>query len=209
MEQRAMYAGDQTIAARRSQAQEGPQSGEKLLLIIDVYGQVREFPISASGKTRFTMGRAPGNDIMITAPFVSGQHGKFKVDGNRLLYADLGSTNGTYLEGNGQRRKYRGNTQYLELKTGDMLRIQDNKQSAEHSILILYVNGGERGTWNTFPMLASKTRIGRDKNNDVVLKHPQSPVFTLKSRAKTIILLSQTARPMITGISNPATTGCS
>ena len=171
MEYRTMYAGDATIAAKADAAPAGPP-GAKRLIIIDVYGQVQEIPIGQMGKTRITVGRAPGNDIMITAPFVSGQHGKFKIDGNRLLYADLGSTNGTYLENGVSRHKYRGNRQYLELQNGSMLRIQDSKQSPDHSILILYVNNAERGNWNSFPLLASKTRIGRDMNNDIVLKHP-------------------------------------
>lgn len=47
------------------------------------------------------VGRSPGADIVIGAGFVSGRHARFQLMGQNLFVEDLGSTNGTYV--NGQR----------------------------------------------------------------------------------------------------------
>ena len=45
------------------------------------------------------VGRAPGTDIVIAATYVSGRHAKFSRVGQDLVIEDLGSTNGTTLNG--------------------------------------------------------------------------------------------------------------
>ncbi|NTU90116.1 MAG: FHA domain-containing protein [Actinobacteria bacterium] len=45
------------------------------------------------------IGRAPGADIVIPASFVSGRHARFSPMGKDLVVEDLGSTNGTLLNG--------------------------------------------------------------------------------------------------------------
>jgi hypothetical protein len=45
------------------------------------------------------VGRSPGADIVVSAGYVSGRHARFSMIGDALLVEDLGSTNGTYLEG--------------------------------------------------------------------------------------------------------------
>src|SRR6187431_2010694 len=50
---------------------------------------------------RATIGRAEGNDIMIPDGSVSSRHGEILVKGDGIELVDLGSTNGTHV--NGQR----------------------------------------------------------------------------------------------------------
>ncbi|MGI6032306.1 MAG: FHA domain-containing protein [Coriobacteriales bacterium] len=45
------------------------------------------------------VGRAPGADIVIPTSYVSARHARFSVSGDSLLVEDLGSTNGTLLNG--------------------------------------------------------------------------------------------------------------
>jgi hypothetical protein len=45
------------------------------------------------------VGRAPGADIVIGGSFVSGRHARFSRLGDELLIEDLGSTNGTTVNG--------------------------------------------------------------------------------------------------------------
>lgn len=45
------------------------------------------------------VGRAPGADIVIATDFVSGRHARFSLMGASLMVEDLGSTNGTLLNG--------------------------------------------------------------------------------------------------------------
>ncbi len=45
------------------------------------------------------VGRSPGSDIVIGAGFVSGRHARFNLMGQNLFVEDLGSTNGTAVNG--------------------------------------------------------------------------------------------------------------
>ena len=45
------------------------------------------------------VGRSPGADIVIPATYVSGRHARFSRLGENLLVEDLGSTNGTIVNG--------------------------------------------------------------------------------------------------------------
>lgn len=45
------------------------------------------------------VGRAPGSDIVVAAGYVSGRHARFSLMGSNLFVEDLGSTNGTYVNG--------------------------------------------------------------------------------------------------------------
>lgn len=46
------------------------------------------------------VGRSPGADIVIAASYVSGRHAQFRLMGQNLFVEDLGSTNGTFVNGN-------------------------------------------------------------------------------------------------------------
>ena len=46
------------------------------------------------------VGRAPGADIVIGTGFVSGRHARFQLMGQNLFVEDLGSRNGTIVNGN-------------------------------------------------------------------------------------------------------------
>jgi len=45
------------------------------------------------------VGRSPGADIVIGASYVSGRHARFSLMGQNLFIEDLGSTNGTAVNG--------------------------------------------------------------------------------------------------------------
>ena len=45
------------------------------------------------------VGRSPSSDITIAEPFVSAAHARFTIQGPALVVEDLGSTNGTYVNG--------------------------------------------------------------------------------------------------------------
>ena len=48
---------------------------------------------------RLTVGRAPGNDLVIDDPRVSGNHAQLSFQGGRLRVMDLNSRNGTFVDG--------------------------------------------------------------------------------------------------------------
>ena len=45
------------------------------------------------------VGRSPGADIVVGAGYVSGRHARFQLMGQNLFIEDLGSTNGTGVNG--------------------------------------------------------------------------------------------------------------
>jgi uncharacterized membrane protein YhaH (DUF805 family) len=57
----------------------------------------RSFEISSDRE--LILGRSSKSDIVVDNPYVSGQHLSIKVSGRGVVLKDLGSTNGTYIEG--------------------------------------------------------------------------------------------------------------
>ena len=45
------------------------------------------------------IGRSPSSDIVIDEPYVSASHARFTIQGPALVLEDLGSTNGTMVNG--------------------------------------------------------------------------------------------------------------
>jgi ABC-type multidrug transport system ATPase subunit/pSer/pThr/pTyr-binding forkhead associated (FHA) protein len=74
-----------------------------------------EIPPIRLGAAQITIGRQPGNDVMLTHPQVSAQHARLVREGNTYRIMDMGSTNHVYV--NGQRV-----SNYL-LKLQDVMRI--------------------------------------------------------------------------------------
>ena len=64
------------------------------------------------------IGRAPSSDIVIDEPFVSATHARFTLQGPELVLEDLGSTNGTLVNGHGI-------TQPVTLREGDEVQVGD------------------------------------------------------------------------------------
>lgn len=68
-------------------------------------------------KKRTTLGRAPGNDIVLDNMVVSGEHCAFELEGLADVYLrDLGSTNGTYVNDHMVKER-------LRLRDGDHIAI--------------------------------------------------------------------------------------
>ena len=64
------------------------------------------------------VGRAPGADIVIGASYVSGRHARFNLMGSNLFVEDLGSTNGTAVNG-------RLIAEPVALRDGDVVNVGD------------------------------------------------------------------------------------
>ena len=64
------------------------------------------------------IGRAPSSDIVIDEPVVSATHARFTLQGPALVLEDLGSTNGTLVNGHGI-------TQPVTLREGDEVQVGD------------------------------------------------------------------------------------
>lgn len=71
-------------------------------------------------KRKLTIGRSSRNDICIGDPFASRLHAELRSEGDQVLLVDMGSANGTYL--NGQRV-----SGTVKLEVGDLVRIGETE----------------------------------------------------------------------------------
>lgn len=83
----------------------------KLIVAIDGV-VIKEVPLS---KERTTLGRRPYNDIVIDNLAISGEHAVLHMAGDSVEIEDLGSTNGTYVNGQPVKRQ--------ALHTGDTVEV--------------------------------------------------------------------------------------
>jgi hypothetical protein len=86
--------------------------------------ELRGVKLRVSGP--IVVGRAPGADIVIAASYVSGRHARFSLLGENLIVEDLGSTNGTTVNG----VRVQGAEQ---LQDGDVVGIGDVTMRASFS----------------------------------------------------------------------------
>ena len=149
--------------------EEGGGVHEQPRLVIRVTGQpLQEAPLD---RVALTIGRSPDNDIVLPPRYVSGHHGRLEQRDTAWHYLDLGSTNGTFV--NGQR------VQIGALRDGDILRIGDPQGN---SVSLTFRAAGAIGAPAQAPgvvrvgatALGAKTSliIGRDPQADVPLVTP-------------------------------------
>ncbi len=142
---------------------------ERPRFVIRVPGQpLWEVPLD---QVALTIGRKPDNDIVLPPNYVSGYHGRLERRGMVWHYVDLGSTNGTFV--NGQR------AQSATLRDGDILRIGDPQGN---SVSLTFRTAGAVGApapaagpirmGATALGMKTSLTIGRDPQADIPLTAP-------------------------------------
>ena len=161
---------DPTRPPASAQAPPSAATPEQPRLLIRVPGQPqREVNLDRAG---FAIGRKPDNDIVLPFDYVSGHHGRLERRGALWHYVDLGSTNGTFV--NGQR------VQSALLQDGDILRIGDPQGN---TVGLTFRAAGAAGPPSPIaastiqlggPVLGAKTSliIGRNPQADIPLHTP-------------------------------------
>ncbi len=87
-----LRAGDRPYAVRPAP----PPPSRALLRVLEPGGREREVRVEGEP---LTLGRAPDNGLVIADTRVSRHHGRFQTRHGTLVYTDLGSTNGTRVNG--------------------------------------------------------------------------------------------------------------
>jgi ABC-type multidrug transport system ATPase subunit/pSer/pThr/pTyr-binding forkhead associated (FHA) protein len=139
-----------------------------------------ELPLT---RPRFRVGRHPDNDLVIEDPMISGAHLELAWAQGALTVADLGSRNGTFLDGQrlaqGQPAALQpGST--LRLHTVIELRVQPPDPAAPPVIVPDHVRLSSRpgpglviqqrdGPLQMIPLGAATLRLGRAAENDIVI----------------------------------------
>ncbi len=145
----------------------GPPKAQQPTLVIHwPGGQTEERSL---GRSMVHVGRGANNDIMLNYPMVSTQHLRFAVSARGIQVTDLGSTNGTQLNG----RFIPPNTPH-PFQAGDVIRIGDPRGNSVSIDLKGATGGGLRTRQLGMHTLAqfSQVTLGRDSACQVPLNHP-------------------------------------
>jgi pSer/pThr/pTyr-binding forkhead associated (FHA) protein len=98
-------------------------------VILTMEGQVlREYPLA---KERTTIGRRPHNDIVIENLAISGEHAVIVTILNDSFLEDLGSTNGTMVNGAPVKKHFLQNNDVIELGKYRIRYLADNGRASE------------------------------------------------------------------------------
>jgi two-component system, NtrC family, response regulator HydG len=95
---RDSIADDPTIASSRSG---GFTAGSFALVVIEGPDAGRSFDVDADLAARLLIGKSPACDFRLSDQEVSRRHASLELTGRRLRLKDLGSTNGTFVDGIG------------------------------------------------------------------------------------------------------------
>jgi ABC-type multidrug transport system ATPase subunit/pSer/pThr/pTyr-binding forkhead associated (FHA) protein len=122
-----------------------------------------------SAEVIVTFGRANDNKIIINNAKVSSHHGQFRIINGQINIEDLGSSNGTYINGK--------KVIISNLKYGDTLKIGADI-NFDWNLLNPYLRNQQSGTLqqNASKVVMDKTdkstiTIGRTADNDIVIKN--------------------------------------
>jgi len=109
-------------ARRARKATERRDGGAPRLQVVAAMGHEPGTTFDVAGGAMF--GRADGADIRVEDPFASSSHARIFDRGGDMYLEDMGSTNGTYLNGHKVQRAER-------LDGGDTIRIGDSEYRYE------------------------------------------------------------------------------
>ncbi len=144
---------------------------EGVLLVITAGGMAVDYPLGRFGKSRIRIGRNSGsNDIVLDSKVVSHDHGVLNIQGNRIQYQDLGSSNGTYVDILGNKRYLKDCDTRVELRDGMVLNI--GGMGKRDGVYLLYSLCLPNEAWQSMGLNRKRLVMGRASGNDIVLSHP-------------------------------------
>ena len=126
--------------------------------------------ISSSTPRILTVGRSPQNDIVIDDKNVSSNHARFKIINNEIILEDVGSTNGTYVNGEkitAQKVTANNTITFSKHHTFDWKQLEELVKADTP------VKGGGAGRVHTKIKEKEKEviNIGRSNDNDLVINN--------------------------------------
>lgn len=123
---------------------------------------------------RMTVGRGDGADIRLDSSLLSRHvlQGMFEWDGIRWTYEDLGSPNGTFVDGQLAWSRDGQRTGRMTLRDGSVLDIDANRQGDHPNGVRMRVQKGACCSYISQRLAPDgETLIGRSRQSDIVLSH--------------------------------------
>ena len=141
-----------------------------LVTVFDGASKPRTLRLGGFRKNIITFGRSDTNDIVLTSPVVSREHGRFCFKNgywtieDKAVYRDRPSENGLIYN----------NMSIVSraLCDGDFIRIDDGIETIAEGVLFVFAGQESGNKWNTLPLMnRPQIRIGRDPGCEIVLPH--------------------------------------
>src|SRR5260370_5127014 len=116
-------------------------------------------------KCRMTIGRSSRNDICLNDPFASRLHAEVRREGDHVLFVDMGSANGSYL--NGQRVAGTVRLQPMDrVRIGESeIEYQTEEQQQSQSTPTVYLSGP---ALQALPADTITTNVGNRTTSDLI-----------------------------------------
>lgn len=125
---------------------------------------IRNINLTELNKSRISFGRGEDNDIILTSPLVSMNHGYFEIDNNQIKVIDNQSTNGIFVNNN--------KTMEVILKDGDSIKIDDPVEPLIRGVIFILSTNGKVSEWRQIDLnKKAMLTIGRDQSSDIVIDH--------------------------------------
>lgn len=158
---------------------------EYIIIVMDSGGEIREYTIDSTQRTRLTFGRDASNQIVVHSPIVSRIHGVFETYNGQLVLYDNNSTNGIIVNGRKLSTDATGSADVHCVREGDVIRIDDKNSTSGVGIIMYCTTVKSSGGWSqtTVPMGCS-IEVGRSDqcqirlNNINVSRHHARITFT-------------------------------
>lgn len=145
-------------------------SNNLLVTIFDGNSQPKTIQLNDYGKRNVSFGRRDFNDIVLTSPLVSGEHGRFDfkngqwVIEDKEVFGDGPSTNGLIYNNTAIKSRV--------LCEGDFIRIDDGVETIPEGVLFVFSSLESNNKWNMLSLEGKQEiKIGRNASCDIVLPH--------------------------------------
>lgn len=145
-------------------------SGNLLISIFDGDHQPKTIRLDSFGKEMVSFGRGEFNDIVLTSPLVSSEHGRFRFENgqwiieDKAVFKNIPSTNGLI----------HNDTAILSrvLCEGDFIRIDDGVESIPEGVLFVFSSEESNNKWEILNLEGKQEiTIGRSTGCNIILPH--------------------------------------
>lgn len=157
------------------------QTAGSLVTIFDGITNPQTIRLNGFGKDFIYFGRNPKNDIVLTSPLVSAEHGRLVRKGeswvieDKSVYKGTGSTNGLIYN----------NASIISrsINDGDFIRIDDGVETVAEGVLFVFSSADSDNKWQFLPLSGQmELTIGREESCGITIPH----VSVSKCHAKII-----------------------
>jgi membrane-bound lytic murein transglycosylase D len=135
------------------------------------------------------LGRGSANDLVLADEIVSGSHAEIRRQVDAYTLIDLGSTNGTFLNGKPVQKARLKNGDRIELgQGGPLIEFDGGSEDEGTPVGLRPLSGTWEGGMKPIPLEEGSTSLGRSPENDIVVG--RAPGSVVSGRHAVIIVRS-------------------